>query len=170
MEKTTVYLPAELKTALSRAARSTGRSEAELIREGVGLVTGTHRVAEPRLPLFDSGQADLAEHVDELLPGFGEPPLDRSNPSTDSLLMAEKVKIIRRGESTTRVSSKHQVTIPRNAFRDAGLRSGDRLEAASDGPGRVVLTRAESATDRHAGALTGVFPAGALDELRGEWD
>ncbi len=66
MEKTTVYLPAELKTALSRAARSTGRSEAELIREGVGLVTGTHRIAEPRLPLFESGQPDLAEHVDEL--------------------------------------------------------------------------------------------------------
>ncbi len=72
MEKTTVYLPDELKTALRRTARSTGRSEADLIREGVGLVTGTHRVAEPRLPLFESGQPDLAEHADELLSGFGE--------------------------------------------------------------------------------------------------
>lgn len=72
MEKTTVYLTDDLKAALRRAARSTGRSEAELIREGIGLVTGTHRVAEPRLPLFESGRPDLAERVDELLGGFGE--------------------------------------------------------------------------------------------------
>ncbi len=72
MEKTTVYLPDDLKAALRRAARSTGRSEADLIREGIGLVTGTHRIAEPRLPLFESGQSDLAERVDELLGGFGE--------------------------------------------------------------------------------------------------
>ena len=72
MEKTTVYLTDDLKAALRRAARSTGRSEAELIRQGIGLVTGTHRVAEPRLPLFESGNPDLAERVDELLDGFGE--------------------------------------------------------------------------------------------------
>jgi hypothetical protein len=72
MEKTTVYLPEELKRALERAARATGRSEADLIREGVGTVVGTHRVAEARLPLFESGQADLAERTDELLRGFGE--------------------------------------------------------------------------------------------------
>lgn len=72
MEKTTVYLPDDLKRALRRASRATGRSEAELIREGVGLVTGTHRIAEARLPLFESGQPDLAERVDELLTGFGE--------------------------------------------------------------------------------------------------
>ena len=72
MEKTTVYLPDDLKRALRRAARSTGRSEADLIREGIGLVAGTHRIAEPRLPLFESGQPDLADRVDEALDGFGE--------------------------------------------------------------------------------------------------
>lgn len=72
MEKTTVYLPDDLKLALRRAARATGRSEAELIREGIGLVTGTHRIAEARLPLFASGEPDLAERTDELLAGFGE--------------------------------------------------------------------------------------------------
>jgi Arc/MetJ-type ribon-helix-helix transcriptional regulator len=72
MEKTTVYLPDELKRALRRTAQASGRSEAELIREGVGLVVGTHRVAEPRLPLFKSGHPDLAERADELLAGFGE--------------------------------------------------------------------------------------------------
>ena len=72
MEKTTVYLIEAQKRALSRAARATGRSEAELIREGIDAVTSRHRVAEPRLPLFASGQPDLAEHVDEALAGFGE--------------------------------------------------------------------------------------------------
>jgi hypothetical protein len=72
MEKTTVYLPDTLKDALRRKARASGRSEAEIIREGIGLVVGTHRIAEPRLPLFESGQPDLAERVAELLAGFGE--------------------------------------------------------------------------------------------------
>lgn len=72
MEKTTVYLPDDLKRALRRASRASGRSEAELIREGIGLVTGAHRVSEPRLPLFESGKPDLAERADEALDGFGE--------------------------------------------------------------------------------------------------
>ena len=72
MEKTTVYLLDDLKGAFRRAARFTGRSEADLIREGIGLVTGTHRIAEPRLPLFESGQPDLAERADDLLTGFGD--------------------------------------------------------------------------------------------------
>jgi hypothetical protein len=72
MEKTTVYMPDDLKRALERAARATGRSEAELIREGIGVVTGTHRTAEARLPLFESGQPGLAESVDEHMRGFGE--------------------------------------------------------------------------------------------------
>jgi hypothetical protein len=72
MEKTTVYLTTAQRLALARAARATGRSEAELIREGVEVVTAPHRVAEPTIPLFDSGGGDLAERVEEHLRGFGE--------------------------------------------------------------------------------------------------
>jgi predicted transcriptional regulator len=72
MEKTTVYLPTELKRALERAARLEGRSEAELIREGVAAVVEPHRVAEPTLPLFASETGDIADRVDALLEGFGE--------------------------------------------------------------------------------------------------
>jgi len=72
MERTTVYLTEAQKRALERAAKASGRSEAELIREGVDVVTSQVRVAEPVLPLFDSGLTDLAEHVDEALEGFGE--------------------------------------------------------------------------------------------------
>lgn len=72
MERTTVYLTEAQKRALGRAARATGRSEAELIREGVDSVTKGHRISEPTLPLFTSGTADLAERADELLEGFGD--------------------------------------------------------------------------------------------------
>jgi hypothetical protein len=70
MEKTTVYLTSEQKRALERAAREAGRSEADLIREGIDSVT--RRIAEPILPLLESGVPDLAERVDEGLAGFGE--------------------------------------------------------------------------------------------------
>lgn len=72
MERTTVYLTEAQKRALERAARATGRSEAELIREGVEVVTARVRAAEPSLPLFESGQSDLAERADGALRGFGE--------------------------------------------------------------------------------------------------
>jgi hypothetical protein len=72
MEKTTVYLPAHLKDALRRAAQRTGRSEADLIREGVALVSSGAETPQPLLPLFHSGQPDLAERVDEALRGFGD--------------------------------------------------------------------------------------------------
>lgn len=72
MERTTVYLTDTQKRDLERAARVSGRSEAELIREGVDVVTSRHQVAEPTLPLFESESPDLAEHVDAALEGFGE--------------------------------------------------------------------------------------------------
>ncbi len=72
MRRTTVYLPDELKAALERAAAASGRSEAELIREGVEHVAGLAERPPPRLPLFDSGDPSLAERADELLDGFGE--------------------------------------------------------------------------------------------------
>lgn len=72
MEKTTVYLTEPQKRALERAARAAGRSEADLIREGVDLVTARSRSAELVLPLFSSDQPDLAERVDDALTGFGD--------------------------------------------------------------------------------------------------
>ena len=52
---------------------------------------------------------------------------------------------------------------------DAGLRQGDRLRVESRGRGRVLLVRVEDPVERHAGALTGVYRPGELDELRDEW-
>ena len=72
MQKTTVYLPDELKRALGRSAAARGVSEAELIREALRAITADAPPPKPRLPLFSSGQADLAERVDAALEGFGE--------------------------------------------------------------------------------------------------
>jgi Ribbon-helix-helix protein, copG family len=68
--KTTVYLPKELKRALERVAAETGRSEADLIRQGIRLVVTGQQVIEPTLVLV-SDDPTFAEHVDEHLVGFG---------------------------------------------------------------------------------------------------
>ena len=72
MDKTTVYLPVELKHALAAAARRRRISEAELIREGIAMAVAGDEPRQPRLPLFHSDQPDLATRFDELLKGFGE--------------------------------------------------------------------------------------------------
>lgn len=80
----------------------------------------------------------------------------------------KEVKDRRRG--ATRISSKHQITIPTAALRAAGLEVGERVVAHSDGPGRVVLEREQDVIADFAGAMTGVYRTDELDELRAEWD
>jgi hypothetical protein len=72
MEKTTVYLPRELKRALSRLARQRRCSEAELLREAVARLTEQADAPMPRLPLFRSAGPSIAEDVDRALEGFGQ--------------------------------------------------------------------------------------------------
>ncbi len=69
-----------------------------------------------------------------------------------------------------KISAKHQITIPIRAMASAGLRTGDRVRAEARGRGRVLLIREEDPVERHAGALTGAYRRGELDELRDEWD
>jgi hypothetical protein len=72
MKRTTVYLPEDLKAKLVKAARVAGTSEAHLIREGVERIIELYGSPRPRIPLFASRDATLAERVDEALEGFGE--------------------------------------------------------------------------------------------------
>ena len=75
IRRTTVYLPDELKAALERTAAAQGKSEAEIVRSALAAATVEHAYPKPRLPLFDSGDATLAERVDEeLAAGFGVDP------------------------------------------------------------------------------------------------
>ncbi len=72
MEKTSVYLPPELKKALKRLARERNCSEAELLREAVATLTRDTDAPAPRIPLFKSKGPSIAERVDEALAkGFG---------------------------------------------------------------------------------------------------
>jgi hypothetical protein len=70
MEKTTIYLPVELKTAIKRVARRRGVSEAEVIRDSIWSAVGGER-PRPRGALFSSG-APIARQADDHLTGFGE--------------------------------------------------------------------------------------------------
>lgn len=83
--------------------------------------------------------------------------------------MGDRVKSKRR-RGYTRVSSKHQITIPVAVLARAGLQAGDELQVENLDNGDIVLRRALSALERYAGSLTGVWPPGALEELRSEWD
>jgi len=76
-------------------------------------------------------------------------------------------RIRRRGQ--TRISAKNQATIPVEALRRAGLKSGDELRVEAAGPGRIVLVRVADAIARHAGRLTGTYTPGYLARLRREW-
>ena len=71
MQKTTVYIPDDLKQALASVAAHRNMSEAELIREALRAHV-LQMSPRPRLPLFKSKKPQLAEHVDQALIGFGE--------------------------------------------------------------------------------------------------
>jgi len=70
----------------------------------------------------------------------------------------------------TRVSIKHQVTIPVDPLRAAGLGPGDVLRVEALGAGQVVLSRIDELLDRYSGSLSG---GGELrrqvEGLREEW-
>jgi AbrB family looped-hinge helix DNA binding protein len=70
----------------------------------------------------------------------------------------------------TRVSSKHQVTIPVEALHTAGLEPGDTLKVEAAGAGRVILTRIDELLGRYSGCLdSGGELRGQVEGLREEW-
>lgn len=73
MRRTTVYLRDEQAAQLKRVAARCGRSEAELIREGVDRMLREIPVERPRPRLLlDSGDPTWADRTDEILAaGFG---------------------------------------------------------------------------------------------------
>jgi AbrB family looped-hinge helix DNA binding protein len=108
-------------------------------------------------------------------PAFNGDSLDRAQrPRWYSLLMDKRVKISRR-RGFTRVSSKRQVTIPKNALEATGLGPGDELKVDVDEAGRIVLSPADSLIDRRqaiertSGSLARVYRPGGLEQLRDEW-
>lgn len=84
--------------------------------------------------------------------------------------MPENVKKDAPKRSQTKVSSKHQVTIPAGAFRTAGLEPGDTLRVEADGAGRIVMTRIDELLDRYSGCIdSGGGLREQVEGLRREW-
>ncbi len=73
MRKTTLYLPDDLKRSLERVSRTSGRSEADLLREALKVVVDRAAAPRPRLPITRKALGDpmIARRVDALLAGFG---------------------------------------------------------------------------------------------------
>ncbi len=89
--------------------------------------------------------------------------------------MVERVK---RKSGFTHLSPKRQITLPLAVVEQAGLEIGEELAVEADEQGRVIVSRpaGEGVGERRrralrkaAGALPGIWPPGALDEVRDEW-
>ncbi|HLY87224.1 MAG TPA: hypothetical protein VKO84_12065 [Gaiellaceae bacterium] len=75
----------------------------------------------------------------------------------------------RRRRGFTRISAKHQATLPVQALKEAGLEAGDEVRVVAAGRGRLVLELDLNLVERHAGKLKDVYEPGELDRLRDEW-
>jgi bifunctional DNA-binding transcriptional regulator/antitoxin component of YhaV-PrlF toxin-antitoxin module len=69
--------------------------------------------------------------------------------------MGEEVKHNPGRPRTTRLSRKHQATIPVAVLAEAGVKAGEQLRVEALGPGRIVLTRAEDSFEDLLGAFAG---------------
>lgn len=68
------------------------------------------------------------------------------------------------------ISRKNQITIPVDALRAAGLRSGDDVRVASTGPGRIELIKTDELIKEYAGSFDErAYPRGYLEEVRRGW-
>ena len=100
--------------------------------------------------------------------------------------MATKVKVKKRGvkkssststmqrrgrTSTSRISSKNQLTVPVDILRKAGLSEGDdvRFMYLEDGSISVVKAANSNEIMQFAGALTGLYDGFDLNEERNSW-
>ena len=81
----------------------------------------------------------------------------------------------RRGRATTsRISSKNQITIPVEVLREMSLKPGDQVEFHINKDNRLVVTPIDSewlkTLDEVLGSMTGVWDGFDLRKEREEWD
>ena len=70
-----------------------------------------------------------------------------------------------------KISSKHQITIGKEAFVEAGFEEGEVLAMRSTGLGRVEIWSVRAVLREKAGRLTGAADAHArIREMEAEWD
>lgn len=67
-----------------------------------------------------------------------------------------------------RISSKHQVTLPVESLKVAGLKPGDEVTIEPAGPDRIIVHRAQPDLDNALGVFDGLYEPGYLEKLRSE--
>lgn len=67
-----------------------------------------------------------------------------------------------------RISSTHQVTLPVDILRRAGLRAGDAVTIEVDETDRIVLSRTPPDVDLALGIFDGLYEPDHLERLRSE--
>ena len=65
-----------------------------------------------------------------------------------------------------RISSKHQVTLPVESLKQAGLTVGDEVAIEAEGADRIVVRRVSRDTERALGIFDGLYEPGYLERLR----
>jgi bifunctional DNA-binding transcriptional regulator/antitoxin component of YhaV-PrlF toxin-antitoxin module len=68
----------------------------------------------------------------------------------------------------SRISSKHQVTLPVESLRIAGMQAGDEVTIESEGPDKIVVRRAARKVSDALGIFDGLYEPGYLERLRSE--
>lgn len=66
----------------------------------------------------------------------------------------------------SRISSKHQVTLPVETLERAGLEAGDEVLIEAEGPDRIVVRRTPPEPKRALGVFDGLYEPDYLDRLR----
>ncbi len=65
-----------------------------------------------------------------------------------------------------RISSKHQVTLPVETLKRAGLRAGDEVAIEAEGEDAIVVRRVSRDAQGGLGVFDGLYEPGYLKRLR----
>jgi bifunctional DNA-binding transcriptional regulator/antitoxin component of YhaV-PrlF toxin-antitoxin module len=69
-------------------------------------------------------------------------------------------------KAMARISSKHQVTLPVESLKRAGLGVGDEVAIEAEGADRIVVRRVSRDVERVLGVFDGLYEPGYLERLR----
>jgi bifunctional DNA-binding transcriptional regulator/antitoxin component of YhaV-PrlF toxin-antitoxin module len=65
-----------------------------------------------------------------------------------------------------RISSKHQITLPVETLKHAGLKAGDEVLVEAEGTDRIVVRRRSRDVQAAFGVFDGLYEPGYLEQLR----
>lgn len=66
----------------------------------------------------------------------------------------------------SKISSKHQVTLPVEVLEHTGIKAGDKVMIEAEGPDRIVVRRVVSSPEEALGIFDGLYEPGYLEKLR----